>query len=117
MPTILDKPLYDAVSKEAKIVYQKPSAYRSMWIQKTYKERGGRFRDDGKPKTLKRWMYERWEDVGKKDYPVFRPTVRVNKSTPLLVSEISPSNLKKQIARKQIIMGEQNLEPFIKKTK
>jgi hypothetical protein len=51
----------------------------------------------------------------KTSYPVYRPTVRVNKQTPLLVSEIDPKNLKQQIKLKQKIKGEKNLPKFLKK--
>ena len=38
--------------------------------------------------------------VGHQEFPVYRPTVRVNKKTPLIVDEIDPSNLKKQFKKK-----------------
>lgn len=115
MPKILDQKLYDTVSAEAKKVFDKPSAYRSLWTVREYKKRGGRYADDGKPKELAIWVKERWQDIGGKDYPVFRPTKRVNSKTPLLASEIDPKNLKAQIKRKQIIKGTKNLDPFIPK--
>jgi len=108
----VDTELYDLVKKHADEVYKKPSAYKSGFIVKTYKSLGGRYLDDHKPRNLQRWYQEKWQDVGHEAYPVYRPTVRVNKNTPLLVSEISPSVLKKQIKRKQIIKGTKNLEPF-----
>jgi len=112
MPIVVDTELYDLVKKHADEVYKKPSAYKSGFIVKTYKSLGGRYLDDHKPRNLQRWYQEKWQDVGHEAYPVYRPTVRVNKNTPLLVSEISPSVLKKQIKRKQIIKGTKNLEPF-----
>jgi hypothetical protein len=45
---------------------------------------------------------------------VYRPTKRVNKTTPLTVQEIEPSNLKKQINLKQKYLGVKNLPPFIR---
>jgi hypothetical protein len=114
MPTPKDKKLYGKVKKMADELYAKPSAYKSGYIVKKYKELGGEYIDDNQPKELQRWFSERWEDVGKKDYPVFRPTVKIDKKkTPLLVSEIS--NLKEQIKLKQIIKGKKNLPPFKKK--
>ena len=91
-----------------------PSAYKSGFILKTYKELGGRDKDDNKPKHLKRWFKEGWKDVGNKEYPVYRPTKRVDKNTPLTVNEIDPKNLKDQIKKKQIIKGNNNLPPFKK---
>jgi len=104
--------LYEKVKEEADKRYDKPSAYKSGWIVKTYKERGGTYAGT-KPKTgLSRWYRERWMDVGGKDYPVYRPTIRVSKDTPLTVQEIDPKNLTKQIALKQRIRGLKNLPPF-----
>ena len=54
MPTILNKILYDKVKKEADKIYKKPSAYKSSWIVKTYKQRGGKYDNDNQEKTLKR---------------------------------------------------------------
>ena len=76
------------------------------------KSQGGTYSDDGKPKNLKRWFKEEWTDVGHKSYPVFRPTKRITKDTPLTVDEILPSNLKKQIALKLKIKGSRNLPKF-----
>lgn len=112
MPVIDDIKLYDAVKKYADTIYKKPSAYKSGFIVKTYKKLGGTYTDDNKPKKLKQWYSELWSDVADGEYPVYRPSVRVNKSTPLTVQEIDPSNLKKQIALKQKIKGKKNLPPF-----
>ena len=112
MPTPKDKKLYAKVKLMADEIYKKPSAYKSGYIQKRYQQLGGTYTDDDKPKKLKQWFKEKWQDVGNKEYPVYRPTVRVNKSTPLTVQEISPSNLKQQIRLKQRIRGRKNLPPF-----
>jgi hypothetical protein len=113
MPTILNQRLYNAVKQEADDKYIKPSAYKSGWIVKTYKERGGKYADDNKPKNLKRWFKEDWADIGNKPYPVYRPTKRISKETPLTASEIDPYQATQQIALKQQIKGESNLPPFI----
>jgi len=115
MPIILDEDLYNKAKKIADEKYKKPSAYKSGFIVKTYKDLGGRYKDDNKPKNLKRWFKEDWKDVGHKEYPVYRPTRRVNKSTPLTVTEIDPMNLQDQIKKKQVIKGKKNLPPFKKK--
>lgn len=112
MPTPLDKTLYEKVKKEADKVYSKPSAYKSGYIVKKYKELGGKYKDDNKPKNLKRWFDEGWTDIGNREYPVYRPTKRINKMTPLTVDEINPKQLKQQIELKQKIKGKSNLPPF-----
>jgi hypothetical protein len=112
----INKSLYEKVKKEADVIYKKPSAYKSGWIVKTYKQRGGTYK--GKKnidKGLGRWYRESWRDVGGGVYPVYRPTKRITKDTPLTVSEIDSKNLKKQIALKQNIKGFENLPPFKKK--
>ena len=111
----LDKALYSKAKRIADETYSKPSAYKSGFIVKTYKEMGGRYKDTPEPKGLKRWFQEKWEDVGNKDYPVYRPTKRVNKLTPLTPNEIKPVDLKKKIELKQKIKGEKNLPPFLRK--
>ena len=110
-----DKSLYEKVKKLADKVYEKPSAYKSGFIVKKYKELGGRYSGKKENTGLTNWFKEDWKDVGNKKYPVYRPTIRVNKDTPLTVGEINPVNLKQQIALKQKIKGDANLPPFIKK--
>lgn len=112
MPTILDQSLYDRVRREADKIYDKPSAYKSGWIVKTYKERGGRYADDNKPKDLERWFKEKWGDIGGRKYPVYRPFKRVSAKTPLTASEIDPKHAQEQIELKQDIKGEKNLPKF-----
>lgn len=116
MPTVLNQKLYDKIKKEADKLYEKPSAYKSGWIVKHYKDAGGTYAEDNKPKALTRWFQERWADIGGEDYPVYRPFVRVNKATPLTAFEIDPKQAKKQIKLKQKIKGESNLPPFKRKT-
>lgn len=112
---IIDKVLYEKVKKQADTIYKKPSAYKSGYIVKQYKKQGGRY-SGVKPvkKGLDRWFQEKWTDVGNKDYPVYRPTKRITKDTPLVVSEINKKNLQQQIILKQKIKGKKNLPPFIK---
>ena len=119
MPTPKDKVLYEKAKKMADEIYKKSSAYKSGYIVKKYKELGGEYIDDKKPKELKRWFQAQWIDINpnktKSSYPVYRPTVRVNKQTPLTVKEIDPKQLKEQIKLKQKIKGTKNLPPFKKK--
>lgn len=122
---IIDNPkLYEQAKKIADEKYSKPSAYKSGFIVKTYKELGGTYTDDKNPKDLKRWFKEDWKDIGNKEwgyaptrqkehYPVYRPTKRISEKTPLLPKEIN--NLSQQIKLKQKIKGTRNLPPFEKK--
>jgi hypothetical protein len=114
---IKNQALYDKVKSYADQVYKKPSAYKSGFIVKTYKKLGGTYTDDKKEKPLARWFKEEWQDIGNKSYPVYRPTIKINKKTPLLKTEIDPTQLKKQIKLKQTIKGSRNLPKFKEKTK
>lgn len=113
--TPIDTNLYEKVKNEADNIYKKNSAYKSGWIVKTYKSLGGRY-SGMKPTNegLDRWYKEEWTDIGNKDYPVYRPTKRITKETPLIPDEIDKSNLKKQIKLKQQYKGDKNLPPFKK---
>ena len=109
----LDKKLYEKVKIMADEKYEKPSAYKSGWIVKKYKELGGTYSGTKTDEGLKEWFSADWKNVGDEDdYPTYRPTKRVSKKTPLTASEIDPTNLKKQIALKQVIKGKKNLPPF-----
>jgi len=112
MPKILNPSLYSKVKAEADEKYTKPSAYKSMWIVKTYKERGGTYADDGKERKLKRWQKEEWKDIGEGPYPLYRPTKRISRDTPITASELSASEIKKQDKLKQKIKGDKNLPKF-----
>ena len=118
MDKAVDKRLYQQVKDYVYAKMPKHSAYRSGHVVREYKRRGGRFIDDGKERKLSRWFNEKWMDVNpnktKNSYPVYRPTVRVNKRTPLTLREIDKDDLIKQSRRKQIIKGSRNLRPFKK---
>jgi hypothetical protein len=109
----LNPSLWNEVKAYTRTRFPKWSAYASGFAAKIYKDRGGKWEDDGKGRPLKRWFKEVWTDVGGKDYPVYRPTKRVSKDTPLTASEVSPENLRKQTALKQKIRGEKNLPAFV----
>ena len=112
MPIIDNQSLYDKVKQEADAKYKKSSAYKSGWIVKRYKDLGGTYSGDRKPKLLKRWFKEEWKDVANLPYPVFRPTVKVSKKTPLTPNEIDRKNLIEQSLLKQKYKGDKNLPPF-----
>jgi hypothetical protein len=109
---INDPDIYKVAKKIADETYDKPSAYKSGFIVKKYKDLGGTYSEDGQPKNLKRWFKENWKDVAGLNYPVYRPTKRVSKKTPLTPAEIDPKNLKEQSLLKQKYKGFRNLPPF-----
>ena len=117
MPIVNDENLYEKVKKMADQIYKKSSAYKSGYIVKKYKELGGTYSDDKQSKELKRWFEAKWININpnKNQYPVYRPTIRVNKDTPLTVSEIDKKQLQQLIKLKQKIKGAKNLPPFKKK--
>ena len=101
MENAKNKELYKLVVKDAKSKFKTwPSAYASMWVQKTYQERGGEYTK--KETGLKDWVKERWVQVlpllqdGKiivcgdsnKVTKACRPIVRVNKDTPITIQEL-----------------------------
>lgn len=116
---VLDQRLYDAVKRHADKVYDKPSAYKSGYIVRKYKDLGGRYSDSGEDSSkktlrpLEKWFKEDWKNVAKKgQYPVLRPSKRIDASTPLTISEVDPVDLRKQIKRKQVIRDKGNLSQF-----
>jgi hypothetical protein len=112
MPIPINLELYNIVKKEADRIYSKPSAYKSGYIVKEYKKRGGEYSGKKTNTGLTRWYKEQWKDIGNKSYPVYRPTKRITKDTPLTAEEIDPVQAVKQIALKQKIRGNQNLPKF-----
>ena len=108
----IDTKLYEKVKQMADEKYSKPSAYKSGWIVKTYKELGGEYTGKKTQEGLTRWYREDWADVGNQPYPVYRPTKRVSVKTPLTIKEIDPEQLETQIKLKQKIKGRKNLPPF-----
>jgi len=101
MENAIDKTLYKQVVKDAKKKFETwPSAYASMWVQREYQRLGGEYtkKDTG----LKDWRRERWIQLlpllkdGKivvcgddnKETKSCRPSVRVNKDTPITIQEL-----------------------------
>jgi hypothetical protein len=89
----LNKELYEKVRRNADAIYSKPSAYKSGYIVRAYKDLGGKYSGDKTKEGISRWFHEKWVDVGNKDYKVYRPTKRINKLTPLTINEIDPKNI------------------------
>lgn len=108
--------LYAAVKRNAHAKFLAPtSAYKSAWIVREYKKRGGTYSGGTSPKTgLKRWFLEKWIDVatgrqcgrrtsgGKGPYPLCRPSVRVTGNTPATVHELDTAKLRKAYGLKQL---------------
>jgi hypothetical protein len=115
MPTPLDPELYEYAKRQADKIYKKSSAYKSGYIVKLYKRLGGEYEEDNREHSLARWFSEHWQNIGDGDYPVYRPTIRINENTPLTPDEIDAKNLKKQIKLKQSYRGYKNLPPFLEK--
>ena len=101
MEAAINKQLYKEVVQEAKQKFDTyPSAYASMFIQKRYQELGGTYTKKGV--GLKNWRREQWIQVlpllkeGKvvdcgddnKETKACRPTVRINKDTPITIQEL-----------------------------
>jgi hypothetical protein len=105
-----DKKLYEIVKKEADAKFLAPtSAYKSAWIVRIYKSRGGIFESKPDPKQgLTRWFSEKWVDLNRDNkpygrakatlngtYPLCRPSIRITDKTPRLASEISDKSIEK----------------------
>jgi hypothetical protein len=119
-----DKELYAQVKAEADNKFLAPtSAYKSAWIVREYKKRGGKFEDEKNPKAgLLRWFKEKWVDINrpgeacgrpeataKGTYPLCRPTVKVTNKTPKLKQELSPKDIEKANKKKQKIKNKGKL--------
>jgi hypothetical protein len=92
--------LWEIAHIEAEKVYNKPSAYKSAYIVKKYKELGGKFKGNKTKEGLVRWFKEQWQNQhGNEGYEhnndIYRPTVKVNNHTPKLMSELNKSQIKK----------------------
>ena len=113
-PIPLQPKLYAKAVKKADEVYNKHSAYKSMYISKVYVSLGGTYSKKGsKGGGVKRWNQEKWIQVlpylkyGKKVAcgadnkvdKVCRPYVRVNKSTPITLPELMKMHKKKDLIK------------------
>lgn len=114
--------LYDEVKRLANVKFDvKTSAYKSSWIVREYKKRGGTYKGKKPSKTgLSRWYKEKWVDLrrpikkGRKiigyekcgrtkkesKYPLCRPLRRITEDTPKTVKEISPKVIEKLLKKK-----------------
>lgn len=112
MDNIVNKKLYEKAKKDADKVYERHSAYKSMYIQKRYKELGGKYKTEKKKKgKTDRWNDEKWIQVlpylkdGKeivcgldnKKNKVCRPLKRVDKDTPITIKELQKIHSNKDL--------------------
>lgn len=113
MENIINKKLYEQIKEEAKTKFKRfPSLYASAWIQKTYKERGGKYKTPKEDKNnINQWFNEKWVQIlpyvknnnivlcgeDNKDTKACRPLKRVNKNTPLTMDEIIEKWGKKKV--------------------
>jgi len=103
MSNILNPKLYEKAKKEADKKYERHSAYKSMYIQKVYKDLGGKYKSGKRLKgSTTRWNEEEWIQVlpylknnkkiacgeDNKKNKVCRPFKRVDKNTPITLPEL-----------------------------
>lgn len=134
MTTPINKELYEKVKKEASRKFISNSGiYRSSWIVREYKKRGGKYKGSKPKKTgLKRWYKEKWVDLNRpiykdgkivgykpcgrkstkkstKKYPLCRPSKRVTSKTPKTHKELSKKQIKSAKKRKSTIKHKGNI--------
>jgi len=100
---ILNPDIYKKAKAKADKVYERHSAYKSMYISKTYKDMGGKYKTEKKKQgKTDRWNKEEWIQIlpylernekiacGKnnKKTKVCRPFKRVDKDTPITIGEL-----------------------------
>jgi hypothetical protein len=56
MPIVDNPVIYAEAKKIADAIYDEPSAYKSGYIVRLYKDMGGTYTEDGKPKGLRKWF-------------------------------------------------------------
>ena len=109
MENAIDKNLYLKAKKIADATYDRPSAYKSMFISKKYMEMGGKFKGKSKGR-LSNWRSESWIQVvpfletGKRvvcgegsNTKGCRPSKKVNKDTPITIDELIKIHGKKKL--------------------
>lgn len=107
---IVNPALYRKAKQKADEVYKRHSAYKSMYIQKVYKDLGGKYTGKKNTKGVTRWNKEKWIQVvpfllegkriacGEGQNPKgCRPTVRMDKDTPITLPELVKKHGKKEL--------------------
>ena len=142
MPEPSNQKLYSYVKTLANKKFKSPSGiYRSSWIVREYKKRGGKYSgpksSGNKSSGLKRWFKENWIDLnrpkrnskgkiigyhkcGRKSanskgkYPLCRPSKHINKGSPKTYSQLSKSSIQRAKKLKKIYTYKKNIN-FSKK--
>jgi hypothetical protein len=132
MPEPRDKKLYKKVKSLADKKFNSRSGiYRSSWIVREYKRRGGTYKGSRTKTTgLTRWFSEKWVDLnrpvrnsrnktvgyepcGRKEsagkYPLCRPTRRVTSQTPKTWKELSSKAITQAKRDKEKVKGRSNI--------
>ena len=132
MPEPIHNTLYEKVKQEATRKFaSKSGIYRSSWIVREYKKRGGKYKGSKPTKKggLKRWYKEKWVDLNRpiyqhgkivdyepcgrtstsQKYPLCRPTKRITKKTPKTYKELSKRSIKQAKKRKSTIKHKGNI--------
>ena len=135
-----NKKLYNHVKSLATKKFKSPSGiYRSSWIVKEYKKRGGKYSKSKSSSKigLKRWFKEDWVDLnrpiknsrgkiigykkcGRKSvsdkgrYPLCRPSKRITLKTPKTYKQLSKKSIKDAKKLKSIYRSTRNIQ-FSKK--
>lgn len=132
-----DSRLYKYVKRLADEKFEsKTGVYKSSWIVREYKKRGGKYKTQGKSRSssgLKRWYREEWVDLNrpirnsngkiigykpcgrssartKEKYPLCRPSKRVSKSTPRTYREIGKRSLTRAKRDKAKVTSHKNIK-------
>ncbi len=135
-PQPTNKALYNYVKQLASKKFKSKSGiYRSSWIVREYKKRGGKYKGQRTSSSgLKRWYKEKWVDlnrpiknskgkiIGYKScgrqsvkgsngkYPLCRPSKRVNKGTPRTYHSISKKSIQKAKREKSKVKHKGNIK-------
>jgi hypothetical protein len=129
----IDKELYKKVKKLADEKFQsKTGIYKSSWIVKEYKKRGGKYkgvRPSSKQPGLRRWYKEKWIDLNrpikegngyeqcgrpkitsKSKYPLCRPSKKVTSETPVTYQKLTKKSINKAKREKSKIKSLGNIK-------
>ena len=110
---IINKNKYKKARKIADETYKRHSAYKSMYIQKVYKNLGGKYKNKIKKKSTTKWLKEEWIQVipyltkgekivcgqNNKKNKVCRPYKRVNETAPITIKELEKIHSKKYLLK------------------
>ncbi len=129
--------LYQQVKAEADVKFQsKTGIYKSSWIVREYKKRGGTYRGKRSAKSgLLRWYREQWVDLNRPIlkngkvtgyepcgrpslavdtglYPLCRPLKKITKNTPVTLKQLTESEIRKANELKQRLTVKGSVKRF-----